>query len=340
MVRRRFARQVIVILAAAFGRGDAGRHLRSHTVRSTAALAENGRRHEDPIAILYSPASMRIAWLLDRIRTGDDWSRRSAETEYEDNPIRVSLRNYARAIEHMGLQHRFVSAEQVENGDLARAGYRVLILPWAISLSERAAAEIRKFVKAGGTVIADGEPGTFDEHGRRLKTPALADIFPRPAVDAATRSAFGRGQTLSLSAPRPVDRAASRRLRDIFATAGNEPIVSLVRSDGRPPDDVETYIFENGGVTIVAFLRDLDASPGARPSSEAEAVDLALPRPYEVYDVRAQRGLGFTARLKIEVRSVAPVVLALSELWPGRPLAGFVVDGQRQRIGGGSRRCQ
>ena len=66
-------------------------------------------------------------------------------------------------------------------------------------------------------------------------------------------------------------------------------------------------------MTIVALLRDLDASPGARPSSEAEAVDIALRRPYEVYDVRAQRGLGFTARLKIEVRSVAPVVLALSE---------------------------
>ena len=28
-------------------------------------------------------------------------------------------------------------------------------------------------------------------------------------------------------------------------------MVSALRSDGRPADDVETYVFENGGVTIV-----------------------------------------------------------------------------------------
>ena len=187
------------------------------------ALLINSRRHEDPIAILYSPASMRIAWLLDRIRTGEDWSRRSADTEDEDNRIRVSTRNYARAIGHMGLQHRFVSAEQVENGDLARAGYRVLILPWAISLSERAAAEIRKFVKEGGTVIADGEPGTFDEHGRRLKTPALADIFPRPASRAAMRSAFGGGQAISLL---PLGPLIAPRA-NACATSSRRPATSL-----------------------------------------------------------------------------------------------------------------
>jgi hypothetical protein len=282
------------------------------------ALLINSRRHEDPIGIFYSPASMRIDWLIDRIRTGEDWSRRNADTEDEDNRIRVSTRNYASAIGHMGLQHRFVSAEQVENGDLARAGYRVLILPWAISLSERAAAEIRKFVKEGGTVIADGEPGTFDEHGRRLKTPALADIFPRPAAGAATQSAFGRGEAINLPAPRPRDHDGSKRLRDIFAAAGIEPMVSLIRSDGRPTDDVETYIFNNGGVTIVGLLRDLDESDATRPNppDEPETVELKLPRPYEVYDVRAQRALGHTARPKVAIASVAPVVLVLSE----RPL--------------------
>jgi hypothetical protein len=278
-------------------------------------LLINSRRHEDPIAILYSPASMRLAWLLDRIRSGEDWSRRSAETEDEDNPIRASLRNYARAIEHMGLQHRFVSAEQVENGDFARAGYRVLILPRTMALSERATAEIRDFVKRGGIVIADGEPGTFDEHGRRLKTPMLADMFPHPATGTAAQFAFGTGVAISLSAPGAQDRDGQKRLRDIFATAGIEPMFSPVRGDGRPADDVETYIFDNGGVVIVALLRDLDASAEASPPrpDKPEAVDLKLARPYEVYDVGARHRFGLTARLTIEIGSVAPVILALSE---------------------------
>lgn len=44
------------------------------------ALLINSRRHLDPIAILYSPASMRVRWLLDRKARGDDWTRRSAST--------------------------------------------------------------------------------------------------------------------------------------------------------------------------------------------------------------------------------------------------------------------
>jgi catechol 2,3-dioxygenase-like lactoylglutathione lyase family enzyme len=212
----------------------------------------------------------------------------------------------------MGLQHRFVTAEQVENGDFARAGYRVLILPHAISLSARAAEEIRNFVKHGGAVLADGEPGLFDEHGRRLKTPALADLFPHPAFRVATRVGFGQGQAIYLAAPGSQDRDGKKHLRNIFAGAGIEPLVSLVRGNGQPADDVETYIFNDGGVTIVALLRDLDASAAA-PPPEPEAVNLELPRAYEVYDVRAQRGLGLTSRLKIDLGSVGPVVLALSQ---------------------------
>ncbi|MGC2416034.1 MAG: beta-galactosidase [Stellaceae bacterium] len=287
-----------------------------HEIRDgLGALLINSRRHEDPIGILYSPASMRIEWLLDRIRTGEDWSRRSASTEWEDDRIRVSMRNYARAIEHMGLQHRFVSAEQVENGDLARVGYRVLILPRTIALSPRATEEIRKFVKDGGTVIADGEPGIFDEHGRRLKTAAFADVFAGLAVGAGTRSAFGRGEAINLPAPQPRDRDGCNRLRDIFSAAGIVPMVSLIRSDGRSTDDLETYIFKNAGITIVGLLRDLDKTDATRPNppDDLETVELKLPRPYEVYDVRAQRALGYTARRKVAIGFHAPVVLVLSQ---------------------------
>ena len=80
-------------------------------------------------------------------------------------------------IEHSGLRYRFVSAEEVRRGDLGNGSYRVLMLPHTIALSPIEAKKIQDFVDKGGTVVADGEPGIFDEHGRRMAKPALAHIF-------------------------------------------------------------------------------------------------------------------------------------------------------------------
>ena len=40
------------------------------------ALLINSRRHTDPVGILYSPASRRVQWLLDRRSSAEEWSRR------------------------------------------------------------------------------------------------------------------------------------------------------------------------------------------------------------------------------------------------------------------------
>src|SRR5262249_26226207 len=97
------------------------------------------KRHVDPIAILYSPASIRVQWLLDRIATGEDWTQRNASAEYADDAIRIATRNFARALEHMGLQHRFVSPAQIATGELRHGTLRALILPRTIAMSAREA---------------------------------------------------------------------------------------------------------------------------------------------------------------------------------------------------------
>ena len=130
----------------------------------------------------------------------EQWSRRGASTEYRDNAIRTSTRQFAHAFQHMGLQHRFVSSEQVRRGEL-RGDYRLLILPHTIALGASEAAEIRGFVERGGVVIADSEPGQFDEHGRRLTKPALSDIFPGPANRSAISFVFGKGKAIYLARP-------------------------------------------------------------------------------------------------------------------------------------------
>jgi len=65
-------------------------------------------------------------------------------------------------------------------GELLRRGYRVLIGaagagPFLSALPpfQRQAKADREFVAQGGTLIADGQPGAFDEHCRRLPKPHL-----------------------------------------------------------------------------------------------------------------------------------------------------------------------
>jgi hypothetical protein len=284
------------------------------------AVFINSRRHMDPIGILYSPASMRVQWLLDRRATGEEWSRRSASSEYQDDAIRASTRNFAHALDHAGLQYRFVSSEQVGRGELQKANYRLLILPRAIALAPGAAQEIRDFVEQGGVVIADGEPGVFDEHGRRAAKPLLSEIFGGPARRSATNFVFGKGKAVYLPLSTDRRRDTTRRITRILDAAGVKPPFPVVRPDGQPANDVETHIFTNGELTLVALQRDYLPPPASR-----ETVVLILPRPFNVHDIKAKQALGNTHRLEVELGPVEPVLLTLSE----KPLAPPSITGPR-----------
>ena len=222
----------------------------------------------------------------------------------------------------MGLQHRFVSSEQVRRGEL-RGDYRVLILPHAIALGASEAAEIRGFVERGGVVIADSEPGQFDEHGRRLTKPALSDIFAGPANRSAASFAFGKGKAIYLASANGRDRQNTQRLSRILDSAGVKPPFPVLRTDGGPANDVETRIFRNGELTIVALQRDY--LPPSNPDNR-ETVVLALPRMFSVYDLRTRQLLGNTDRLELELGPVEPVLLSLSE----KPIAPPSIAGPRR----------
>ena len=183
------------------------------------SLLIESRRVYDPVAILYSPASFRTQWLLDRQAKGDDWRQRSSEIENEDNAVRVAMRLYAETLTHHGITPRWVTPAQVARGAFGDA--RALILPHAIALSEAGARAIASF---HGTVIGDAPAGLFDEHGRRRDKPLVA-----PA----------------LVAPEDAD-GLMRQL----AEAG------VVPAAGLDATDVTTHVFQHGETTILALQRD------------------------------------------------------------------------------------
>jgi hypothetical protein len=175
------------------GRGSAARPYFTELRDGLGALLIGSRTEWDPVAILYSPASLRIQWMLDHRHDGAAWVERDAAAEYEDNAVRAALRGYQQSLARAGIQYRFLSPETLGDGALRKQGTRLLVLPHAIALSVAEAREIRRFVRSGGTLLADTEPGVSDEHGRRLPRPPLADLF------AAHR--FGHGTVIELPLP-------------------------------------------------------------------------------------------------------------------------------------------
>jgi hypothetical protein len=132
----------------------------------------------DPIAVYYSHPSVQATWAMDVVTHGGTWPRRSSSL---DNRCQSAGKNrvaWFKLLEDCGFQYNVVTAEQVAAGGLIDGKYKVLIAGRVAAMSDAEAAAIRKFVAAGGTVIADHLTGVLTEHGvGRAKGGALDDLF-------------------------------------------------------------------------------------------------------------------------------------------------------------------
>ena len=243
----------------------------------------------DPVAILVSPPSFRVHWLLDRRADGVAWEARGSVAEYDSGTAdRRSLPRAVGLLTGLGVRPRFVAPAGLAGGELRRAGVRVLILPQSVALSDAEAAAIGDFAAAGGAVLADGEAGLFDGHGNRRAAPALAGVAVR-RLDAVLR------------APAAGDPAPLEAMAALLRQAGVVPAFSLLRDDGRPAPDVEARSWRSGGGTIVALLAEGPA-----------AVTLALPRADWVRDLRRGGAAVHTDRVAVSLPADGPVVLVVS----------------------------
>src|SRR5665213_2117395 len=100
------------------------------------ALIINSHPVNIRIAIHYSQPSMRTQWMIERRPDGDAWMTRSPSYERSNNNFMRLRESWANLIEDEGMQANFVSYDQVENGELLKGGYPVLILPESSSLSQ------------------------------------------------------------------------------------------------------------------------------------------------------------------------------------------------------------
>ncbi len=244
----------------------------------------------DPVDVLYSQASFRTRWMLDQRGRGAAWSRRDAAREYEDNAWRASRRQVLQRLSEIGIQPRLVSSAMVEAGALRHDGSRALILPHAIALSQTEADEIRAFAHRGGTVLADTEPGLFDQHSRRLPGPLLAGVA---ALPDAMMLVGGQTSSETLAA-----------FGGLLRNAGVMPRADLRGPDGQTATGVDAVWLRHGDTAILALQTVAPLGAPAR-------IEVRFPEPASVEDMRIPGRSQRAERIVVDLDPITPTILSL-----------------------------
>lgn len=84
---------------------------------------------------------------------------------------------WLRTIEERGYALDFITARDLAEFSDKLRSYKVVCLPYLQSMSTEEIANVKRFVAAGGCVIADMLPGTFDEHAQPYKPWPFEDLF-------------------------------------------------------------------------------------------------------------------------------------------------------------------
>lgn len=295
------------------------------------ALIINSRLINNRIAIHYSQPSMRTQWMLERRPDGEAWMNRKPAYERTNNNFMRLRESWCDLIEDQGFQPEFISYMQVADGDLLRRGYHVLILPESNSLSQAEAKAIREFVAAGGVAIADGVPGTYDEHSKKLPQSSLADLFGEQPNGEVTVHAYGNGKAILLNADvlgylqsrlKGTEMPVHQLIENLFRANGIDPQFAVEDAKGHSMVGTDVHIYANGAVRLIALssnpqLRVDELGPPDFHNNDRfvkpTTVHLRLPRQMYLYDTRTGKALGARKELTVTVDPYEPTILAASD---------------------------
>lgn len=132
----------------------------------------------DGVALYYSQPSIQVSWFIDCQYHGWRWINRTGM----NNGFAASIGTawaWQKALEDMRVQYDWYSYASLLEKGIDPKEYKLLILPRTLCLSPEEADEIRRYVRAGGHVIADHMTGIFNQHGKAYATGhgILDDLF-------------------------------------------------------------------------------------------------------------------------------------------------------------------
>jgi len=134
-------------------------------------------RVNDPIAIHYSHPSITAHWMIEHRPLGEAWIDHQSRPEYMQSDFLRLRQSVQYLLEDNLQQYYFVSYAQLENGAFDSMDAKIMILPQSVAMSSQEAGALRRFVEAGGWLVADCRTALMDAHCRRLPRGQLDDLF-------------------------------------------------------------------------------------------------------------------------------------------------------------------
>ena len=203
---------------------DLGEAFQALRFEGIGRLLMEAERLDDGVAVHYSMPSVHAAGILGQ------HDREEAKDEGDELPANrdgwVSVARRPGPVVPL-------PGRAAGRGGRARGASACFVLPYSLALSDREAAEIRRFVEEGGLLLADAGSRALRRARRLARAGALDALFGVDRAAArATRVALRRR-----AAAAPVRVTAGRRRRSASAPgelAGLEALEPAVRAQGGP----------------------------------------------------------------------------------------------------------
>lgn len=266
--------------------------------RGSGTLILTGAPIRSKVAILWSPYNHYISRLFPFQDNG--FSGGSHANVMVDGG---AIEDCLMLMQSLRIRPTFIGPQDIEGGELEKKGYKALMLPYSKGISIAEAEAIKKFVSAGGVVIADNEPGSCTEHGRVLKEGRLKELFP--VMNKKNITKYGKGQAFYMAGE--LNGYAARLAKSNYTGsdsvavvlkegAGISPVVELINEKGLPRRDTLMSLFSQGSATMVGLLRQLESE-----NKEEAATTMILQKPYHIWDMREKKYCGYSDRIPINL---------------------------------------
>ena len=149
----------------------------------------------------------------------------------------------------MALQYNFVGKDRIAAGDLSSGEYKVFIMPQSVAVCVEEVQQIRAFVQAGGTLVADCRAADLDGHGRDVGGANIAGYFP--ANDNADldghEADYGGGQLDDVFG---IAHGPARTFAKTVAGTGNEGALQLEGKQLRGLQPADATVIEVTGKAL------------------------------------------------------------------------------------------
>jgi hypothetical protein len=109
----------------------------------------------------------------------DEWNYQFCKSMVQGGEhLGYSVRGWHRLLWEAGIPVDFVEASELDQPYVSE--YKALVVPFPLSMSERVAGRLARYLESGGNLICEAAPGRLDEHAYAVRgelRPSLRDLF-------------------------------------------------------------------------------------------------------------------------------------------------------------------